>query len=82
MPAHNNIQENNNKKSVLRVSIVKTITYRFLGSFVSFAVAFGSTGNFKIATTVGAADFILKPLIYFIHEYGWSVFLNRRKTKF
>ena len=52
--------------------LYKTITYRILGSFTSFLIGYGSTGDFNVGVTVGSADLLLKPIIYYIHELLWQ----------
>ena len=52
--------------------LYKTITYRILGSLTSFLIGYGSTGDFNIGVTVGSADLLLKPIIYYIHELLWQ----------
>ena len=52
--------------------LYKTITYRILGSLTSFLIGYGSTGNFNVGVTIGSADLILKPIIYYIHELLWQ----------
>jgi uncharacterized membrane protein len=62
----------NSKNSVYR-SILKTITYRILGTSVTFGLGFATTGSLGVATMLGFSDLVLKPLVYFIHERLWSL---------
>jgi uncharacterized membrane protein len=52
--------------------LYKTITYRILGSLTSFLIGYGSTGDFNVGVTIGSADLLLKPIIYYIHELLWQ----------
>jgi uncharacterized membrane protein len=52
--------------------LYKTITYRILGSLTSFLIGYGTTGDFNVGVTIGSADLILKPIIYYIHELLWQ----------
>jgi uncharacterized membrane protein len=52
--------------------LFKTITYRILGSLTSFLIGYGSTGDFNVGVTIGSADLLLKPIIYYIHELLWQ----------
>lgn len=61
----------NRKKWLLR-DILKTITYRILGTSVTFGIGYLSTKDISVATTLGFSDLVLKPLVYFIHERLWS----------
>jgi uncharacterized membrane protein len=53
--------------------ILKTITYRILGTSVTFGIGYFSTGNLSIATMLGFSDMVLKPIVYFIHERLWRL---------
>jgi uncharacterized membrane protein len=52
--------------------LYKTVTYRILGSLTSFLIGYGTTGDFNVGVTIGSADLILKPIIYYIHELLWQ----------
>jgi uncharacterized membrane protein len=56
----------------MKKALIKTITYRALGSLTSMIIAYASTKNFTLGVTVGAADLLIKPLIYYIHEMLWE----------
>lgn len=62
----------NSKKGVYK-DILKTITYRILGTSVTFGLGFATTGNLGVATMLGFSDLVLKPLVYFLHERLWSL---------
>jgi uncharacterized membrane protein len=62
-----------NKKKMLFKDILKTITYRILGTSVTFGIGFFSTHDLSVAFTLGFSDLILKPLVYFIHERLWRL---------
>lgn len=53
--------------------ILKTITYRILGTSVTFGIGYFSTGNISVAMTLGFSDLVLKPMVYFIHERLWGL---------
>jgi len=54
--------------------ILKTVTYRILGTSVTFGIGFFSTGRVDVAVTLGFSDLILKPLVYFLHERIWGLY--------
>jgi uncharacterized membrane protein len=58
------------KKTVF-TDILKTITYRILGTSVTFGIGYFATGNLNVATALGFSDLLLKPLVYFLHERLW-----------
>ena len=55
-----------------KVPILKTITYRILGSLTSMVIAYATTKDFALGVAIGSADLILKPIIYYIHELLWQ----------
>lgn len=52
--------------------ILKTITYRILGSLTSMTIGYLTTNDFTIGVIVGSADLLVKPVIYFLHEIIWE----------
>jgi uncharacterized membrane protein len=55
-----------------KIPILKTITYRILGSLTSMIIGYATTKDFAIGVAIGSADLILKPIIYYIHELLWQ----------
>ena len=51
-----------------KVPILKTITYRILGSLTSMVIGYATTKDFSVGVAIGSADLLLKPIIYYIHE--------------
>lgn len=58
-------------ESVLR-STVKTLSYRLLGSGITFVIAFLFTGEILISASISVTEFVLKPLMYWLHERAWN----------
>lgn len=53
-------------------SIVKTITYRIVGSILILILVYIMTGELAISVGVGVADMLIKSLLFFGHEYLWE----------
>ena len=53
-------------------STVKTISYRFGGSAITFMVAFVFTGEVAISASISVVEFFLKPGMYWCHERVWN----------
>ena len=51
--------------------MLKTLSYRIIGSATSFILTFLATNDYKVGIGVGLGDFLIKPLIYFVHERIW-----------
>ena len=58
------------KETHLR-SIVKSVTYRTFGTFVTAGVAWLITGQLKLALSIGIADTTAKLFVYYFHERLW-----------
>ena len=53
-------------------AIAKAITYRALGSFVTFAIALILAGELRLALGIGAADTLFKIFAFYVHERLWN----------
>ena len=53
-------------------SIAKGITYRFLGTLVTFIISYSITGNANLAGKISLLDILLKTLLYVAHERAWN----------
>jgi len=56
--------------------LVKTITYRILGTLTTVIGAYIIGGSLKVASLLGLGELILKPIIYFLHERVWYRYLK------
>lgn len=53
--------------------ILKTITYRILGTSVTFGIGYLLTRDTNVSVALGFSDLVVKPLVYFIHERVWRM---------
>ena len=56
--------------------LVKTITYRILGTLTTVITAYLIGGSFKVASLLGLGELLLKPVIYFLHERVWYSYIK------
>ena len=56
--------------------LVKTITYRILGTLTTVIGAYLIGGSLKAASLLGLGELILKPIIYFLHERVWYRYIK------
>jgi len=71
------------EKSVLIRHILKTISYRILGTLTTVITAFMLGATIEISTLLGIAELIIKPLVYFLHERVWykKIRINKNYEK-
>ena len=56
--------------------LVKTITYRILGTLTTVIAAYIIGGSLKVASLLGLGELVLKPVIYFLHERVWYKYIK------
>ena len=56
--------------------IAKAISYRLVGSAQTILIGYILTGSLVIASTAGIIEFVVKPIIYFLHERVWYKFIK------
>ena len=54
-------------------SILKALSWRFVATFTTIIIAWVFTGEIDTALKVGAVEFLLKFLIYYLHERAWQL---------
>ena len=53
-------------------SVVKTISWRLVGSSAVLLISFLLTGNFALAGSIALIQLTSNTLLYFIHERIWN----------
>jgi uncharacterized membrane protein len=56
--------------------LIKTITYRILGTLTTVIAAYIIGGSLKVASLLGLGELVLKPVIYFLHERVWYKYVK------
>lgn len=54
-------------------SIVKSITWRILGTLDTIAIAYLITGDTSDALSIGSIEVVSKMILYFLHERLWAI---------
>ena len=52
--------------------ILKTLTWRIIGSSSTFLISYIVTGQAFIATSIAVAQMIVNTTLYYIHELVWD----------
>jgi uncharacterized membrane protein len=63
------------------VSLVKSVSWRLLGTLDTILISWLVTGNASFALSIGAVEVITKMLLYYLHERVWErLLLKYRKS--
>lgn len=58
------------KESHLR-SFLKGLTWRIIATSTLITIAYFKTGDISFALELGALEFVIKLVIYYLHERAW-----------
>lgn len=53
-------------------SIVKALSWRFLGTLDTFLLGYLITGRVGLAGAIASTEVFTKTTLYYLHERGWS----------
>ena len=53
-------------------SVVKTISWRTVGTLDTVIVSYFVTGNLVMAASIGSIEVITKMVLYYFHERAWN----------
>jgi uncharacterized membrane protein len=56
----------------LKRSIVKTISWRAVGTLATVTISYVITGTLALAFSIGAIELVSKMVLYFFHERAWN----------
>lgn len=60
------------KSERVKRSILKTISWRVIGTLDTIFIAYIITGTFNQAISIGGFELITKMILYFFHERSWN----------
>lgn len=61
-----------------KVSVLKTISWRIIGTLDTIIISYFFTGKIEIAVSIGGFEVITKMLLYYIHERTWIKLLKKK----
>ncbi len=62
-------------------SVVKTISWRTIGTLDTVIISYFITGNLKMAASIGSIELFTKMFLYYFHERAWNkISLGREKA--
>lgn len=53
-------------------SIVKTISWRAVGTLDTVLISYIITGNLKMAASIGSIELFTKMFLFYFHERAWN----------
>lgn len=53
-------------------SVVKTISWRTIGTLDTMIISYFITGNLVMAVSIGSIEVITKMVLYYFHERAWN----------
>ena len=60
------------KSDGIKRSLVKTISWRIIGTLDTIVIAYLITGTVHHAISIGGIELVSKMLLYFFHERSWN----------
>ena len=54
--------------------ILKTLTWRIIGTLDTMILSWLITGNWKFGVAIGGVELITKMVLYYLHERAWYKF--------
>ncbi|HEY9117802.1 MAG TPA: DUF2061 domain-containing protein [Roseivirga sp.] len=71
------IQESSKVDSNLK-SVLKTISWRIVGTLDTMIISYFITGSFTTAFSIGSVEVITKMVLYYLHERVWATMKLRK----
>lgn len=60
------------KKDTAVKSLLKTVSWRIIGTIDTMVISYLITGHLKMAMAIGSVEVISKMILYYFHERAWS----------
>lgn len=62
-------------------SVVKTVSWRAVGTLDTIIISYLITGSLSMAASIGSIELFTKMLLYYFHERAWNkISLGKYKT--
>ena len=69
------------EESVLTRHILKTVSYRILGTLITITTAYSLGASIQMSSLIGIGELLIKPIVYFLHERVWYKFIRINSNK-
>jgi uncharacterized membrane protein len=64
------------KDNSLKRHILKTLSYRMLGTLTTITVAYTLGVSIEVSSLLGIGELTIKPILYFMHERIWYKYIR------
>lgn len=64
-------QKDNPASDSHKVSVLKAISWRVVGTIDTMVISYILTGDIKVALGIGGIEVISKMVLYYLHERAW-----------
>lgn len=54
-----------------KVSVLKAISWRVVGTIDTMVISYLLTGDIKVALGIGSIEVVSKMILYYLHERAW-----------
>ena len=54
-------------------SVTKAFTWRIIATLTTATIAYFVTGQIEIAILIGGIEFVVKIVVYYLHERVWQI---------
>ncbi|WP_400074816.1 DUF2061 domain-containing protein [Winogradskyella sp. R77965] len=65
-------QKSTETQENIKRSIVKTISWRAVGTLTTVTISYILTGTMALAFSIGGIELVSKMVLYFFHERTWN----------
>ena len=63
-------------KGTRKRSLLKTISWRIVGTLDTMLISWIITGSFKWGVAIGSVEVVTKMVLYYLHERAWYKWSN------
>jgi len=65
-------QRSTESQENIKRSILKTISWRVVGTLATVTISYIITGTMALAFSIGGIELVSKMVLYFFHERAWN----------
>ena len=70
--AKEQVTETSKNKDSIKKSLIKTVSWRIVGTLDTVAISWLLTGKLDVAFSIGSIELVTKMALYYLHERVWN----------